>query len=315
MGQSIDVVVPVYGNFSLTRSCLEHLGQQDVAHRVIVVDDHSPDDTVERMRAEFPQITLVALQSNLGFAGACNAGIAAGDGAIVVLFNNDVTASPGLLRLLTAPFETDAALGSACPLLLKPDGRIDAYGITADVTMAGFVRGAGAPLDQLERVAAATRLLGPYGAVAAYRRRALEAVGTLDEGIHMYGEELDLALRLSANGWATTAVPDARGVHLGGATSGRGSASQRRRSGFGRGYLLRAYRVLHGRHAVRGFVTELIVSAGDAVLSRDVASVAGRRAGWRAAKGVSRSRAPIPGIDSGIGFLASLRLRLGDRAS
>ena len=315
MSRTIDVIVPVYGKWELTRNCLEHLAVQTSDHRVIVVDDGSPDDTVGRMRVEYPHISLVALDRNLGFAGACNAGIAAGDGEIVVLLNNDVTPDPHLLERLTAPFLSDARLGSATPLLLKPDGRVDAYGICADVTMAGFVRGAGAPVDSLDHIDASARLLGPYGAVAAYRRAALDQVGTLDQGIRMYGEELDLAFRLIAAGWATTAVPNARGVHLGGATSGRGSAGQRQRSGFGRGYLLRAYGVLCGRHALRAIVTEAIVCGGDAVLSRDLAALRGRVAGWQAARGVRRPHGPIPAIDRTIGFRASLRLRVGDRNS
>lgn len=312
---SIDVVVPVYGNWHLTEICLERLAAQTIPHRVIVVDDAGPDDTVARLRAGYPHVTVIALEKNLGFAGACNRGIAVGSGSIVVLVNNDVEAEPDLLELLTAPLIEDARVGSACPLLLKPDGRVDAFGICADPTVAGFVRYNGAVPEQIHDAGAAPRLLGPYGAVAAYRRSALDAVGTLDEGIQMYGEELDLALRLSAGGWSTVAVPEARGVHLGGATSGRGSAQQRRRAGFGRGYLLRAYGVMRTKHAARALLTEVIVCAGDLVLSRDFASTTGRLAGWKAGRAAATRPRPlaIPGIDGSIGFVRSLRLRVGDR--
>lgn len=311
MGPTIDVVVPTYGNWPITRSCLQHLRAQDVAHRLIVVDDHGPDDTADRVRSEFPEATVIALPENRGFAAACNAGIRAGDGEIVVLVNTDVDAEPDLLRRLAEPF-VDDRLGSACPLLLKPDGRVDAYGIACDATMAGFVRFAGADVATALNRPSAT-LLGPYGAVAAYRRAALDEVGLLDEGIFMYGEELDLALRLNAAGWTTSAVPEARAVHIGGASSGRGSATQRRRAGFGRGYLLRAYRVLLGRHAVRAIATEAIVCAGDALLSRDLASTIGRVRGWRAGARAARRPHTIPAVDRRITFLRSLQLRVGDR--
>lgn len=310
---SIDVVVPVYGNWHLTEVCLAKLAAQTVPHRVIVVDDAGPDDTVIRLEAGYPEVTVVALEKNLGFAGACNRGIAAGTGDIVVLVNNDVEAEPDLLELLTAPLVVDAEVGSTSPLLLKPDGRVDAFGICADPTVAGFVRYNGATPEDVVGGAPAPRLLGPYGAVAAYRRSALDAVGTLDEGIQMYGEELDLALRLSAGGWTTVAVPEARGVHLGGATSGRGSAQQRRRAGFGRGYLLRAYGIMRTRHGARALLTEAIVCGGDLVLSRDLASTAGRIAGWKAGRAAASRPRFIPGIDTAIGFVQSLRLRVGDR--
>jgi len=129
----------------------------------------------------------------------------------------------------------------------------------------------------------------------------------------MYGEELDLALRLSAAGWRPVGVETARGVHLGGATSGRGSRQQRRRAGFGRGYLLRAYRVGHSRRAARAFVTEAIVCIGDAILNHDWAALRGRIAGWKAGASAFPRPAVIPDVDKTIGFMESLKLRVKAR--
>lgn len=310
MSPTVDVVVPVYGNWALTRRCLTSLAAQSLPHRTIVVDDKSPDDTLDRLSVEFPGVEIVALDRNGGFAAACNRGISHGNGGIVVLFNNDVEAEPTLLERLLAPF-ADEAVGSSCPLLLQPDGRIDAFGITADVTMAGFVRLHGAEPDAIR--GPLHSLIGPYGAVAAYRRTALDDVGLLDEGIVMYGEELDLALRLDAAGWSSIAVPDARGVHLGGATSGRGSRRQRERAGYGRGYLLRAWAVLRGRAAFRAIVTEAIVCVGDLLLSHDLASTRGRLRGWRSGRNAPPKPSTVPGLDPAISLYESLRLRVGGR--
>src|SRR5438270_781687 len=81
-------------------------------------------------------------------------------------------------------------------------------------------------------------LAGPAGTAAAYRRRALEQVGGLDESIFAYMEDFDLALRLRSGGWEAVLASDAVGVHLGSATHGHRSAWQRRHGGFGRGYML-----------------------------------------------------------------------------
>jgi GT2 family glycosyltransferase len=309
MEPSVDVIVPVHGNWALTASCLSSLPASDRI-RIIVVDDASPDDTLARLAADWPTVDVVALERNRGFAAAVNAGIRHGDGDIVVLVNNDVIAEPRMVEELTTAFD-DPAVGSATALLFAPDGTIDAFGICADPTMAGYVRLHGERADELERADDHFRLLGPYGAVAAYRRAALDEVGLLDEGIVMYGEELDLALRLSAAGWGTRGVRTARGVHLGGGTSGRGSFRQRYRSAFGRGYLLRAWRVLRSRRAVRALVVESAVSLADLVRSGDLASARGRLAGWRAARGSSRPLQPVPGIDPRIRFWPALRLRAG----
>lgn len=309
---SIDVVVPVHGKWAVTESCLRHLARQTVPHRVVVVDDLSPDDTLDRLR-EHPEVHVVAMERNVGFGRACNAGIRAGTGDVVVLVNNDVDAEPDMLEALVAPFVVDASLGSAAPMLLRPDGRVDAFGICADPTLAGFVREQG--VDPADAQTDEPRILGPYGAVAAYRREALDAVGLFDDGIFMYGEELDLALRLSGAGWGSVGVPEARGVHLGGATAGRGSARQRELGGFGRGYLLRAYRVLRTRWAVRAVVTEVAVCLGDLLLSRDLAATRGRLAGWRAGRSAGPRPRRIEGVDPGIGFWRSIGLRRGDYAA
>ncbi len=148
-----------------------------------------------------------------------------------------------------------------------------------DTTLSGFTRLRGRP--SAEAGAARPGVTGPYGAAAAFRRAAWEQVGGLDETIPAYCEDLDLALRLRQAGWPAALALDAVGVHIGGATFGHRSADQRRRAGYGRGYVLRRYGVLRTQAALRALVTEAIVVAGDLVLSHDLAALRGRVAGWR----------------------------------
>lgn len=309
MPLAVDVVIPTHGSWSVTASCLRHLRQQTIDHHVVVVDDASPDDTVERVRAEFPEVEVIALERNVGYGSACNIGVRAGRGDVVVLLNNDVEAEPEMLERLVARFGESPRIGSVSPLLLRPDGTVDAIGITADATLSGFVRFAGAPLEAVSGPDGGLSLLGPYGAAGAYRRAALDDVGLLDERIFMYGEELDLALRLSGAGWQAADATDARGVHLGGATIGKGSARQREHAGFGRAYLLRAYGVLRGRYAPWALAVELLVCVGDMVLSRDAAAIRGRVRGWRAGAHADTRLRPTVGVDRGIGVIRSIRMR------
>ncbi|CAB4865952.1 unannotated protein [freshwater metagenome] len=307
MAEPIDVVVPVYGGWALTESCLTHLRAQTAAHRVILVDNASPDDTLARVRAGFPDVEIVAMGRNAGFAAACNAGIRSGSGEIIVLLNNDVDAPPDLLAQLTEPFARDARLGSAAPLLLRPDGQVDSLGLCCDVTLTGFARLAGTDAQHAAR-ATRPQLLGPSGACGAYRRAALDGVGPLDEAIFMYSEDLDLALRLRAAGWGTAAVPAARAVHHGSATVGRRSAQQRRWAGFARGHLIRKYGLLRSRPGVRTLLSELLACAGDAVLARDLAAVRGRASGLRSQPS-GRAATPAEGVDRSIGVREAFALR------
>jgi N-acetylglucosaminyl-diphospho-decaprenol L-rhamnosyltransferase len=309
----IDVVIPIYGGRSLTERCLSALTEQTLAHRVIVVDNASRDDSTAAIRERFPHVEVLALGTNRGYAAACNAGIAHGVGGAIVLLNNDVVVPPRFLERLLAPLDADTHIGSVACVLLRPDELlIDSAGLTADPTLAGFPRLQGWP----ER-SATTRhpmLLGPTGAAGAYRRAALAEVGGLDERIFLYQEDLDLALRLCTAGWSSVLAHDARAIHLGSATAERGSALQRKYAATARGYLLRRYGILHGRRAPRALATEAIVVAGDAIFSHDLTALRGRVAGWHTARRIVHREAPDDGLDATIGFLRSLRLRQADHA-
>jgi GT2 family glycosyltransferase len=312
MTPSVDVVVPVHNGWELTKSCLEHLRAQTLPHTVVVSDNGSTDGTPARLRNAFPDVDIVELGANLGFPVACNCGVRAGAGEIVVLLNNDVDCRPNFLERLVSPFSEDGCVGSTASLLLTSgEDRIESFGLAVDSTLAGYPRLRGLPPE----VAQVTDplLLGPSGAAGAYRRQAWKDVGGLDEGVLFYGEDVDIALRLRAAGWSTAAVLDAVAVHLGSASAAHRSAWQRYQGGFARGYFLRRYGVFRRTTAARAAATEAIVVVGDAlVFSHDLAALRGRIAGWRAARGRGCTvRPPQDAIDSGITFWRSLSLRHG----
>lgn len=308
MPPTIDVVIPVLDRYELTRKCLERLDAQTLSHRVIVVDDGSTDGTPARVRADWPGVHVVELGRNHGFPAAVNRGVRAGTGEVIVLLNNDVECKPGFLERLVAPL-ADPKVGSVAALMLEPsEQRIDGIGLVVDVTLAAFSR-----LHAEPAASAGARdpvLAGPSGGAGAYRRSAWEEVGGMDESLFSYMEDVDLALRLAAASWRTAAAPDAIAIHLGSASWGHRSARQRRQGGFARGYMLRRYGVLRGKHALRALATEAVVVLGDLAISRDAQALEGRVAGWRTGGSVPRvERPPDAAIDRRIGFRAALGLR------
>jgi GT2 family glycosyltransferase len=308
---SIDVVIPAYNRWDLTSSCLRHLAAQTVPHNVIVVDNGSSDETRAALRRDWPDVTVVELDHNHPFTCAVNLGVIAGQSECVVLLNNDVDLRPDCLEQIVAPLDQDPSVGSVAAVLLAPGERvIDSVGVTTDVTLAGFARLQGLGPEHARDPR--PLLTGPEGTTAAYRRAAWDQVEGLDESIHAYMEVLDLAWRLRRAGWGTACAAEAVGVHLGSATFGRRSAEQRRLAGFSRGYLLRRYGVMRSRVAPRTLLTEAIVVSGDLLMSRDLAAVRGRLAGWGAARGKRRlPRPPAEAIDTTISLRDSLALRRG----
>jgi len=279
---SCDVVIPTGGRLDLLRPCLRMLAGQTAPHQVIVVDDGPEPGVSASIEGAHPRVDVIRREPGGGFAASVNAGIGAGDAELVVLLNDDVRPEPAFLEAIVEPLRADPAAGMAAALLLRPDGRVDSFGLEADPTLAVFPRLWGEPTEGLP--AGAGGVLGPAGAAGAYRREAIEQAGGLDEGLVSYNEDADLALRLRAAGWMCAVAPEARGVHLGSGTFGHRSSHQLYRLGFSRAYMLRKYRVLASpRWALRAIGSELASVGWQLVKGRELAGLRGRVAGWRSA--------------------------------
>jgi N-acetylglucosaminyl-diphospho-decaprenol L-rhamnosyltransferase len=307
MSCSVDVVITTHQGWELTRRCLEHLAEQTLEHRIIVSDGGSTDGTPQKLRAQFPDVTLVAHDDDPGYSAATNEGVAAGSGDVVLLLNNDTFCRPDFLEQLVASFD-DEHVGAVAPLTLRPDERtIDSVGLTLDATIAPFIRLSGRPVD--EATFQRPILVAPGGGADAYRRSAWTQAGGFDDRLSFYGADLDLGLRLRSLGWTTAAAPDAVAVHLRSATSGHRSRRSRESGGWARGYLLRRWGVLTSRVAVRALATETFVALADSALSRDTVAIRSRVSGWTCAGSLPRRRVPQGVIDPKIGFVESLRRR------
>lgn len=308
----VDVVIVAYRHWELTSSCLEHLRRQTLSHRVYLCDNGCDEGTAERVRASYPEVTVLCLPSNMSYSVPFNAAVEAGKGEIVVMLNNDVDVRPDFLERITAPFAANPRIGSVAPLLLRPgEHQVDSAGLVADRTLAAFSRyKARLPAQARADHGGELGFTGPDGAAAAFRRVAWERVGGMDEAIAGTMDDLDFFLQVRAAGWETALALDAVAVHLGSATYGHRSAEYRRRAGFGRAYLLRSYGVLRSPAAPRTLATEALVVVADAIISQDLAALAGRLKGWRAAAHRPRRTWPPPeALDERLGFLQSMRLR------
>jgi GT2 family glycosyltransferase len=297
-----DVVIPTWRARDLLAGCLSALRADPSHKQVIVVDNASADGTAELVRSEHPEVTLVELPENVGFGRAVNAGVRAGDGNAIVLLNNDVLVAPGFVDAIVAPLASPD-VGMVAGMTTIPDTDwVDAFGIELDRGLAAYNRGrrsqVGAPRG---------RLAMPSGGAAAYRREAWEAAGGFDEALFAYGEDVDLGLRLRSLGWEAAEAPEARGVHLGGASAGVDSPFQRELAGFARGFLLRRYGILRSRAAPRALAVEALVVGWGLARHRTLMPLTARARGWRAAGRDGRRTLPPGAVDPNIGVVESVR--------
>jgi hypothetical protein len=183
----------------------------------ICVDNGSTDGSDGRVAEQFPEVELLRLGENRGFAGGNNPGIrrALERGADwVLLLNNDAVAPSGL----AAALERAAAprVGMLACKVVYPDGRVQYAG-------ARFLAWLGYSGRSWTRERA-TSVDRADGAAMAVSRVAIERVGVLDEELFAYVEDVEWSLRIRRAGFTIAFVPDAVVVHKGSASTG-GSVS------------------------------------------------------------------------------------------
>ena len=120
--ERVRAVVLNYNGGDLTVECLRRLRATEwPADRfeIVLVDNASSDGVVDRVRAEWPDVGIIASDRNLGFAGGCNLALRdLGDFDAVALVNSDVLVEPGWLAPLARALGHNPKVGAACPKIL-----------------------------------------------------------------------------------------------------------------------------------------------------------------------------------------------------
>jgi GT2 family glycosyltransferase len=226
----LSVIVPTFNTAAMTtRCCRAVLGSRgSLRVEVIVVDDGSSDDTAERLATEVPEVRLIRLGENRGYAVAANRGVAEAGGRIILLLNSDAMLGESALAAFVAAFDQDPRLGVAGAALLNQDGSPQWSGGPTPTLpwMIGVVSGAGHLARFFRRrKPAAVRVEVDWvsGAAMAFRSGVWTTAGPLDETFRFYCQDIEFCVRASEAGWLVHIVPDAKVTHGLGATVAGGS--------------------------------------------------------------------------------------------
>jgi GT2 family glycosyltransferase len=204
----ISVVIPNWNGRRWLPGCLAALAAQErAADEVIVVDNGSRDGSLEYLREEHPEVRVVELSDNTGFARAANLGLHLATGDWVALINADVELAPDWLVRTGAALEAHPEAASvACKMLSLRDPQI--VDDAGDVLRRDGVceqRGRFGPDDG--RWDHPGEVFGACAGAALYRRAAVRNVGGFHEPYFAYLEDVDLALRLRLAGWGCRYEP------------------------------------------------------------------------------------------------------------
>lgn len=179
----------------------------------ILVDNGSKDGSVEYVRTHFPEVKLLALPENLGFAGGNIAGYAQASGDLVVLLNNDTEAHPSWLEEIQKASHAYPHAGSFASKMMYFDdrGRVENCGF--DVGLSGATVDLGRDEIDGPDWAQPRNVFGGCGGAVAYRRSMLEDIGFLDPDFFMTYEDADLSFRAQLRGYGCVYIPGAIVYH------------------------------------------------------------------------------------------------------
>jgi N-acetylglucosaminyl-diphospho-decaprenol L-rhamnosyltransferase len=223
------LVIVNYDSWPYILQCIRSLYETGYEDFEIIVVDNDPRSIPPELS---PPVRLIQNPENLGFSRACNVGIAASKGELVVLINPDTFVERSFFEEVESFFKRNPTVGVAGPRIVDGQGVLQ---LSARKEL-NFVSGLLGRTSLLVRLfpksplvkrlfpaaqypSSSTEIDWVSGACMILRRRTLEEIGPMDERFFMYFEDADLCRRARKTGWLVYYLPQVEVIHHTGASS------------------------------------------------------------------------------------------------
>jgi GT2 family glycosyltransferase len=188
------------------------LGQLEPGDELVCVDNPSRRPSAALVRAAMPAATIVCPRTNVGFAGGAALGARSSRAPLMLFLNPDAIPGPDCIRELRTQAAHTPDWGAWQALVLQPSGAlVNSCGNPVHFTGLAWAGGHDHAVTEIDGVAGETASVS--GAALMVRRAAWEAVGGFEARYFMYGEDVDLSLRLRLSGWRVGVTPTAQVEH------------------------------------------------------------------------------------------------------
>ena len=197
---------------------------------IIVADNASTDDSVSFLRAQYPQVRIILLERNHGYAGGYNQALKQVTADYYVLLNSDVEVMPGWIEPIVALMEADPGIGACQPKILSYHHK-DQFEYAG--AAGGWIDSLGYPFARGRVFDFCEKDLGQYddassifwasGASLFVRGHLFHTAGGFDEYFFAHMEEIDFCWRLQLLGYTIYACPASTVYHVGGGTLPKGN--------------------------------------------------------------------------------------------
>ena len=208
----------------------------DIETEVIVVDNHSTDDSLVYLRPKFPSVNFIQNETNSGFGKACNRGLWEASGQYILFLNPDTIVAEDTFSECIRFFQTHPACGAVGVKM------IDGSGAFLKESKRAFP----SPMTSLFKLSGLSHVFPKSGFFARYHlghldkeknhevdvlagaylmttKTVLNEAGAFDEAFFMYGEDIDLSYRIQKQGYKNYYVADTSIIHFKGESTKRGS--------------------------------------------------------------------------------------------
>ena len=198
---------------------------------IVVADNASTDHSIAYLREHHPEVTILTLEQNWGFAGGYNKALAQVKARYFVLLNSDVEVTEGWLQPLLTFMDSHPEAAACQPKLrsVAQPGDFEYAGAAGGyLDRLGYPFCRGRVFDTIEKdegqYDTVAEVFWTTGACMMIRSDDYRAVGGLDERFFAHNEEIDLCWRLRHRGRRMFCVPQSVVYHVGGGTLPKGNS-------------------------------------------------------------------------------------------
>jgi GT2 family glycosyltransferase len=211
----LSAIIPTWNARRYLPACLAALrAQLSPDDEIILVDNASLDGAAAWARQHAPDVRLMVLPHNRGFAGGTNAGIQAARHPTLLLCNDDALVEPDCVAALRHTLHSQPEAGAVAGVLTfsRHPEIVASAGMTFHRNGLALDHLPGAPVDALPP--RPVEVFGASGGLALLRRAMLDDIGLFEETFFCYLEDADLAWRARLRGWRCLLAPAARARHV-----------------------------------------------------------------------------------------------------
>ncbi len=224
----LSIIIVNYNVYEDVKTCIRNIynSLRIDLFEIIVIDNNSPDRSVENIRLDFPDVKFIGLDENIGFGAANNVAFDVARGDYILLINPDIIILGNTIEILLNNLSENAGIGVVAPVLRKPEGGIEYYYTFFPSLYSRIMQEFGLFLNAKKMKRRIFNFLDvnilkgkPFfvdwamGACMMFRKQLTKEIGKFDEAFFLYEEETEWQYRLREKGWRSIIIPSTYVIH------------------------------------------------------------------------------------------------------